>query len=468
MKSTKITTSLCIFMLSTALLFWTGCSDNSSSNNANPANDPVAPAFEEASFTNATQVDNQFLPLNPGTVQLYQVETEDGVETIVVEVLDETRVVAGVTCVVVRDRVFVDELLIEDTHDWFAQDDDGNVWYMGEEVINYEYDDDENVISTDNEGAWEAGVDGAEAGIIMKATLIVGDSYQQEYYEGEAEDMAAIEATGVQVELEDGSIYDNCLQTLEWDPLEPGDQEYKYYAPDVGLIKEEAVGGDETAELKGIFLTGDDRVPDFGAAVFTNPTVIDNTYLPLIPGTTMTYEVETEDGVETITTEVLSTTRVVGSVECVVFRDQVFLDGLLIEDTNDWFAQDDEGNVWYMGEEVTNYEYDDDGNLIGTDSDGAWEAGVDGALPGIIMWTIPEENYSYYQEYYEDEAEDMGMIVAMGVEVELEDGTTYEDCLQILDWNPLEPETLEYKYFAPDLGLIKEEVVGGDEIIELQ
>ena len=468
MKSTKMMASLCMFMLGTALLFWTGCSDSSSSNNANPANDPVAPVFEEASFTNATQVDNQFLPLDPGAVQLYQMETEDGVETIVVEVLDETRVVNGVTSVVVRDREYLEELLIEDTYDWFAQDDDGNVWYMGEDVINYEYDDDGNLIGTDNDGAWEAGVDGALPGIVMKATLIVGDTYQQEYYEGEAEDMAQIEATAVQVELEDGSVYDGCLQTLEWNPLEPGDQEYKYYAPDLGLIKEEVVDGDETAELKGIFITGEDRVPDFEAAVFTNPTAIDNTYLPLIPGTTLKYEAQTEDGVETIITEVLNTTRVVDGVECVVFRDRVFLDGLLIEDTHDWFAQDDDGNVWYMGEDVTNYEYDDDDNLIDTNNDGAWEAGVDGALPGIIMWDSPEERSSYYQEYWEDEAEDMGMIVAMGVEVELEDGTTYEDCLQILDWNPLEPETIEYKYFAPNIGLVKEEVVGGDEVVELQ
>ena len=208
-------------------------------------------------------------------------------------------------------------------------------------------------------------------------------------------------------------------------------------------------------------------MPDIEAAGITNPTTIDNTYLPLIPGTKLTYEAETEDGVETIITEVLNTTRVVDGLECVVFNDQVFLDGLLIEDTNDWFAQDDEGNVWYMGEEVTNYEYDDDDILIGTDNDGAWEAGVDGALPGIVMWADPEAGVSYYQEYYEDEAEDMGMVVATGVKVELENGTTYEDCLQILDWNPLDPAVLEYKYFAPGLGLVKEEVVGGDESAEL-
>jgi hypothetical protein len=478
MKLKSMMASICIIMVGTALLILTGCDGSSSSNNSNKNEDPAEPSFEQATFTNPTQIDNEYLPLNPNTVQLYQVETEDGVEasqvetedgveTIVVEVLEETRVVNGVTCVVVRDQEFVDELLIEDTHDWYAQDDDGNVWYMGEDVTNYEYDDEGNIISTDHEGAWEAGVDGAIPGIIMKATLIIGDSYQQEFYEGEAEDMAKIEALGVQVELEDGTIYNNCLQTLEWDPLEPDDEEYKYYAPDVGLIKEELVDGDETAEQKGIFLTGIDRVPDFEAAGFTNPTTIDNTYLPLIPGTTLTYEAETEDGVETIITEVLNTTRVVDGVECVVFNDQVFLDGLLIEDTNDWFAQDDNGNVWYMGEEVTNYEYDDDDILIDTDHDGAWEAGVDGALPGIVMWADPEAGVSYYQEYYEDEAEDMGMVVALSVRVELKNGTTYEDCLQILDWNPLDPAVLEYKYFAPDVGLVKEEVVGGDETAEL-
>ena len=124
--------SICILIIGTALLILTGCDGSSSSNNSNTNEDPAEPSFEQATFTNPTQVDNKYLPLNPNTVQLYQVETEDGVETIVVEVLEETRVVNGVTCVVVRDQVFLDELLIEDTHDWYAQDDDGNVWYMGE------------------------------------------------------------------------------------------------------------------------------------------------------------------------------------------------------------------------------------------------------------------------------------------------------------------------------------------------
>jgi len=85
-------------------------------------------------------------------------------------------------------------------------------------------------------------------------------------------------------------------------------------------------------------------------------------------------------------------------------RDRVFLDDVLVEDTHDWFAQDDNGNVWYMGEEVDNYDYDDDGNLIDITHEGAWEAGVEDALPGVAMWADPAVGTSYYQDFYEDEA----------------------------------------------------------------
>ena len=125
------------------------------------------------------------------------------------------------------------------------------------------------------------------------------------------------------------------------------------------------------------------------------------------------------------------------------------LDSVLIEDTHDWYAQDDAGNVWYMGEDVINYEYDDEGNLLETNSDGAWEAGVDGAEAGIIMWATPVPGPSYRQEFWEDEAEDMGLVIKTGVTVVLEDGTTYTNCVKTLEWTPLEPEGLEFKLDAP-------------------
>ncbi|MHC4224817.1 MAG: hypothetical protein ACYSUN_12565, partial [Planctomycetota bacterium] len=143
------------------------------------------------------------------------------------------------------------------------------------------------------------------------------------------------------------------------------------------------------------------------------------------------------------------------------------LDTVLMEDTHDWYAQDDGGNVWYMGESVDNYEYDDQGNFQGINHDGAWEAGVDGAEAGILMWASPQIGRSYQQEYYEDEAEDMGRDIAVGVTVVLSDGTTYTGCLKVLEWTPLEPETLEYNYYAPGVGVVLEEPARGGEPTEL-
>jgi hypothetical protein len=217
----------------------------------------TVPAFDAATFTQPTQIDNAFLPLVPGTTLTYRVETDEGTETIVVEVLDDTREVQGVSCRVVRDRVYLDGLLIEDTHDWFAQDDEGNVWYMGEEVDNYNYDDEDNLIDITHEGAWEAGRDVAGAGTIarpgyqMPASPAPGITYHQEYYEGEAEDMAEVVALDVPVTLADGTEY-SCLQTRDINPLEPGAEEFKYYASGIGLVLEETPDGEERAELVSV------------------------------------------------------------------------------------------------------------------------------------------------------------------------------------------------------------------------
>ncbi len=214
----------------------------------------TVPHFDAADFTSPAQIDNVYFPQIPGTTRTYQVETEDGTERIVVEVLDDTRVVMGITCRVVRDRVFLDDVLIEDTHDWFAQDDDGNVWYMGEEVDNYNYDDAGSLIDTTHEGSWEAGLDVAGLGIIawpgyaMKASPVPGDVYHQEYYASEAEDMGEVVALDVPVMLGDGVTY-TCLQTRDFTPLEPDVSEYKYYAPDIGVVLEELIDGDERVEL---------------------------------------------------------------------------------------------------------------------------------------------------------------------------------------------------------------------------
>jgi len=211
-----------------------------------------------------------------------------------------------------------------------------------------------------------------------------------------------------------------------------------------------------------------DTVPDFDAATFSDPSTIDNPFFPQPVGVTRTYE----GGGEVIIIDVLDDQKEVMGIAVRVVRDRVFVDGVLVEDTHDWFAQDDEGNVWYMGEEVDNYNYDGNGQLIDITHEGAWEAGKDVAglgvvaLPGHVMKASPAVGDRYSQEYYPGEAEDMGEVVALNVPVTLGDGTQFVT-LQTRDFTPLEPDANEYKYYAEGIGVVREEVVGGDERIDL-
>lgn len=192
-------------------------------------------------------VDNPHFPLTPGTTFVYEGESEGEPIRDEVYVTNETRMVMGVKAIVVRDREFEDEELAEETFDWYAQDKDGNVWYFGED--SREYDDGE-VVSTD--GSWEAGVNGAQPGIIMEGDPKVGDTYRQEYWAGEAEDMAEVVSLDESVFVPYGS-FEACLKTKEWNPLEPGVEENKYYAAGTGLIMEITVKGEsERLELVDI------------------------------------------------------------------------------------------------------------------------------------------------------------------------------------------------------------------------
>ena len=190
------------------------------------------------------RIDNPYLPLVPGSTWTYQASGVDVDETITVTVTDQTRVVAGVTTTVVHDEVVdADGTLVEDTYDWYAQDRAGNVWYFGEDTTSY----DGGEVST--EGSWEAGVGGAQAGVVMLATPRVGDGYQQEYDPGNAEDQAEVLSIDDQVVAED-TTYDDVVATVETTPLEPDLSEKKYYAPGVGTILEETLtGGTERVVL---------------------------------------------------------------------------------------------------------------------------------------------------------------------------------------------------------------------------
>lgn len=204
------------------------------------------------------------------------------------------------------------------------------------------------------------------------------------------------------------------------------------------------------------------ELPDFSAARFSNPVQIDNPYLPLMAGDRRVYQSESADGLEVTTVEVLSETREVAGVLCRVVRDTVTLDGVVIEDTFDWFAQDDAGNVWYMGEDVDNYNYDDAGVLIDVTHEGSWEAGLDvagvgaAAQPGIQMLADPAAGDAYYQEFYPGEAEDEASVVDRTASVVLAGGARFT-ALQTRDATALDAAAVEHKFYVIGVGLVLEE-----------
>jgi hypothetical protein len=176
---------------------------------------------------------------------------------------------------------------------------------------------------------------------------------------------------------------------------------------------------------------------------------IDNRYLPLVPGTTFHYRAQTAAGVELDDVEVTHETRSILGVPCTVVHDTVTLGGDLTEDTIDWYAQDKAGNVWYFGEEAKQYA---DGILVGID--GSWMAGVDGALPGIVMEANPAIGDVYRQEFAIGEAEDMGQVQALGQSVSVPYGS-FTNALETKEFSALEPGTTENKYYVPTVGFVQ-------------
>lgn len=207
-------------------------------------------------------------------------------------------------------------------------------------------------------------------------------------------------------------------------------------------------------------LMAEEYNPEINPANFVDD--INNSYFPLEPGTTYVYEGEEEDTTIDVEISVTNQTKEVMGVNTTVVRESEWEDGELVEDTYDWFAQDIEGNVWYFGENSTEYE---DGEVVSTE--GSWEAGVDGAKPGIIMQADPQIGDTYWQEYYEGEAEDMAVVTSLDENVTVPYGS-FENCLVIREWNPLEPGIEENKYYATDVGLLLERTVkGGNATLEL-
>jgi hypothetical protein len=175
---------------------------------------------------------------------------------------------------------------------------------------------------------------------------------------------------------------------------------------------------------------------------------VDNRYWPMEPGTRWTYREVDEEGKEllVVVTATSETKKLANGITARVVRDTVTEDGEVVEDTFDWYAQDADGNIWYLGEDTAEFE---DGKV--KSRGGSWEAGVDGALPGVIVPADPVDDMKYRQEYYAGEAEDNGEVLSVGEQVEVPAGH-YTDALLTKDTTALEPKVLEFKLYAPDVG----------------
>jgi hypothetical protein len=201
------------------------CSSDESAEGLPQGSEPVE--LDPTDFVD--RIDNPYWPMSPGSRWVYRETGADGAEQrVVVTVTDRTKRILGIDAVVVHDVVREDGALVEDTVDWYAQDADGNVWYLGEQTAEYENG---KVVST--EGSWEAGVGGAQAGIVMPVEPRAGLSYRQEYLEGEAEDAAEVLGIDETIEVPFGR-FDHVVLTKDFTPLDPHALEHKFYARGVG------------------------------------------------------------------------------------------------------------------------------------------------------------------------------------------------------------------------------------------
>lgn len=199
-------------------------------------------------------------------------------------------------------------------------------------------------------------------------------------------------------------------------------------------------------------------LPYYAAQTFDPATPINNPFFPMIDTRTLVYSGSKEEDGELVTERFeltnLGAGPVILDVQTQIQLDRSFEDGLLVEETFDYYAQDTSGNVWYFGEDVTNYIYDDDDELVGTNDASAWRAGVNDALPGLIMPDILAIDLNYFQEYaISDDALDHATLFAKDQQVSIGLGT-FDGVLQIFEQSLLDPDAREFKYYAPGRGLI--------------
>ncbi len=208
-------------------------------------------------------------------------------------------------------------------------------------------------------------------------------------------------------------------------------------------------------------------LPDFDSATFIPGAPINNPFFPLVRGTLYTYvgqrQLDSTTATEINTVFVSSQTKNILGVPSRVVVDEVRVNGVLTEHTLDFFAQDTAGNVWYMREDTTEFLFDDEGNPIGTSTEGSFQAGVNGARPGFIMEASPAVGDQYFQEFAPGVAVDQAEVLSLNADVTVPFGH-FTNALQTLESTALEPGAFEFKFYARGVGNVLAEEL--DENLE--
>jgi len=239
------TTSIAVIAIGALMVAALAASAGTTRNPA-PVTTPYNPSIDPANF--GGPIDNPYLPLKPGTVFRYRGVGDDGKtpELNIVRVTSRTKKIMGIGAVVVLDRVWAGGKPEERTFDWYAQDKDGNVWYLGESSFDYEHGH-----WVKNDGSWTAGVGNGKPGVIMLAHPRRGDRYRQEYSPGHAVDQAKVLGKGGPVDTPFRS-FSQTLLTREYSTIDK-QYEKKWYARGVGVIQEDAITeSQEHSELVAI------------------------------------------------------------------------------------------------------------------------------------------------------------------------------------------------------------------------
>jgi hypothetical protein len=228
-----------------AVVIWAPWASSAPSPTTSACGTTYTPVLDPANFVPA--VDNPYFPLPVGRTLVYRGVKDGQTQTDTVTVTNQKKVILGIPATVVHDVATHDQTVLEQTFDYYAQDKHGTVWYLGEDTTHFLPNG-----KADTSGSFQAGVDGAQPGMIMKATPHIPDAYRQECYAGQAEDTAWVVATSGSVRVPYGTVR-NVLTTLEATQLEPGAYDQKVYGPGIGIVSEQSLTGpNEFAKLVSV------------------------------------------------------------------------------------------------------------------------------------------------------------------------------------------------------------------------